>query len=174
VTDDFDSGYNATSHLLHQGCTNIAFISGPSSLSISTNRLNGYKKALAEHGYDNPRILYCGGDNAEDYHDIRELLQPPGRPDGLIACVEKFTTATYLACKDLGLNIPADLKLISFTNLHTARILNPSLTTITQPAFEMGRTAATVLFEGLCKKRPDLRSETIVIPSVLHERESST
>ncbi len=175
VTDDFECGYNATIHLAKQGCKKIAYLAAPSNLSISNNRMQGYKKALEELGYknDDQEILYCGDDTAKDYENIKKLLKKENRPDGLIACVEKFTTDVYLACKDMNLSIPGDVKVISFTNLQTAPILNPSLTTITQPAFEMGQKAASVLFESLCKKKSDLKNETIVIPSVLHKRDST-
>ncbi len=103
---------------------------------------------------------------------IRELLKKENRPDGLIASVEKLTTPIYLACKDLGLSIPNDIKVISFTNLQAALILTPTLTTVTQPAFEMGKAAADVLFKSLEKSNFNLKKEITVIPSVLHVRNS--
>ena len=95
------------------------------------------------------------------------------RPDGIIACVEKLTTPIYLVCKELGLSIPGNIKVISFTNLQAALILSPTLTTVTQPAFEMGKMAATVLFKALEKNNYSLKNETVVIPSVLNIRDST-
>jgi len=63
--------------------------------------------------------------------------------------VEKLAVQVYQACRELNLNIPGDIKVVGFSNLVTASLLNPSLTTITQPAFEMGRAAATLLFKAL-------------------------
>jgi LacI family transcriptional regulator len=62
---------------------------------------------------------------------------------------------------------------ITFTNLQAALILTPTLTTITQPAFEMGQAAAAVLFKALRKKNYNLKEETVVIPSVLNIRHST-
>ena len=106
-------------------------------------------------------------------HQIKTILQSPNRPDGLIASVEKIVTPVYLACHELKINIPNDIKVIAFATLDTAPILNPPLTTITQPAFEIGKAAATLLFKGIEKSTFDLRKEKVVIPSMLIEREST-
>jgi LacI family transcriptional regulator len=73
----------------------------------------------------------------------------------------------------LGISIPKGTKIISFSNLQTASLLNPSLTTITQPAFEIGRQAATILFRALEEKRYQLKNEKIVYKSRLIQREST-
>ncbi|MEO5562991.1 MAG: LacI family DNA-binding transcriptional regulator [Chitinophagaceae bacterium] len=175
VTDDFESSYNATSHLLKKGCKKIAYLSTSASLSISNNRMEGYKKALEDHSVStsDADIILCSNDINNNDSIIRDLLQRKNRPDGIIASVEKLTTTIYLVCKELGLSIPDDIKLVSFTNLQTALILDPPLTTITQPAFEMGNTAATVLFKALGKQTLNLKKESVVIPSALIERNSS-
>jgi len=69
--------------------------------------------------------------------------------------------------------IPADLQLISFSNLDTASFLNPPLTTITQPAYEIGQAAATILVKALEKKNFVIPNENVVIPSVLTIRKST-
>ncbi|HTF29167.1 MAG TPA: substrate-binding domain-containing protein, partial [Flavitalea sp.] len=76
--------------------------------------------------------------------------------------------------RELGLNIPADVKVIGFSNLETADFLNPSLSTITQPAFEMGKQAATMLFKALDKKMFELKDEDIVLQSKLIKRDSTS
>jgi LacI family transcriptional regulator len=78
----------------------------------------------------------------------------------------------YTVCHTIGLSIPKEVKVIAFSHLDIASLLNPSLTTITQPAFEMGRTAAMLLFKSLDKK-VDLKKETIVLNSELIERGST-
>jgi LacI family transcriptional regulator len=134
--------------------------------------MDGYIKALYDKGFGDHDIISCAGNSKNNYQVIRELLKKENRPDGLIASVEKLTTPIYLACKDLGLSIPNDIKVISFTNLQAALILTPTLTTVTQPAFEMGKAAADVLFKSLEKSNFNLKKEITVIPSVLHVRNS--
>jgi LacI family transcriptional regulator len=175
ITNDFESSYKATSHLAEKGCKKIAYLYTSSNLSINIKRMEGYKKALADHGIkNNPAdIILCDGNTAGNYEIIKNILKKKSRPDGIIACVEKLTTPIYLVCKDLTLSIPNDIKVISFTNLQAALILSPTLTTVTQPAFEMGEMAATVLFKALEKNNYNLKKEIVIIPSVLNIRHST-
>ena len=175
LTDDFDSGYKATGHLLDKGCNRIAFLSMGKSLSIINDRLEGFKKALADKGAAPGKhiTLDCSADENKTYKLIRKLLTGSQKPDGIIGSVEKLAITSYSTCKELGLSIPGDVRIVAFSNLQTASLLNPSLTTITQPAFEMGKTAATILFNALDKSHFNLKEERIVIPSTLTEREST-
>ncbi len=176
TTDDFESGYKATEHLIEQGCSKIAFLSISKSLSISNKRLEGYFKALTDKKLkaDKKHIILCGNNTKRNYPLIKSLLQQKNRPDGVVASVEKLTTPLYKACVALKLKIPEDVKIVCFSNLETASILNPSLTTITQPAFEMGKTAASVLFKALAKSSFNLKKENVVIPSNLVIRGSTS
>lgn len=94
-------------------------------------------------------------------------------PDGIIATVEKLIPSIYLVCNKLQLAIPDDIKVIGFSNLQSAFLLKPSLTTITQPAFEMGKTAAALLFKALKTTNFSLENEQVVIPSVMNIRNST-
>ena len=176
TTDDFAGGYNATEHLIQQGCEKIAFLSISESLSISTKRLEGYLQALADHQLeaDKKNIVLCTNDTKQNYPLIRKLLQGKNKPSGVVASVEKLTMPVYKACYALKLKIPKDVKVVCFSNLETASILNPSLTTITQPAFEMGKTAAILLFKALEKANFNLTNESLVIPSALSVRASTS
>lgn len=175
TTDDLETGYKATEHLISQGCKKIAFLGISESLSISNNRREGYLMAMADHQIpvNQKHILLCSDDAKQNFTLIKKLLQQKERPDGILASVEKLTTPVYKACEALDLKIPEAVKIVCFSNLETAAILNPSLTTITQPAFEMGRKAASVLFKALQKPGMDLKKESMVIPSVLEIRNSS-
>ncbi len=175
TTDDFEGGYKATEHLIQQGCNKIAFLSISKSLSISNKRLEGYLKAISDHHLkvDKKNIILCGNSTKQNYPLIKNLLQKKTRPNGIVASVEKLTTPLYKACVALKLKIPEDVKIVCFSNLETASILNPSLTTITQPAFEMGKTAATLLFKALSKPGFNLKKESVVIPSNLVIRGST-
>jgi LacI family transcriptional regulator len=176
TTDDFESGYKTAEHLIQQGCDKIAFLSISKSLSISNKRLEGYLQAHADHKLkaDKKYIVLCTNDAKQNYPLIKKLLQQKNKPNGIVASVEKLTTPVYKACADLKLKIPNDVKVVCFSNLETASILNPSLTTITQPAFEMGKTAATLLFKALEKKSFNLTKESLVIPSALVVRSSTS
>lgn len=175
ITDDFASGFNATEHLIQAGCRRIAYLSISENLSIDNKRKQGYFEALNKYDIkiDNSKIIDCNGDENANYKKLKQLLQGKEKPDGLFASVEKLALTSYYVCNDLKIKIPEQVKIISFSNLRTAPLLNPSLTTITQPAFEMGKQAATILFKNLDKKRTLILNENIVIKSELTKRDST-
>ncbi|HEY9007897.1 LacI family DNA-binding transcriptional regulator [Ohtaekwangia sp.] len=171
VTDDHHSGYIATKHLIEQGCRKIAFLTMPGDLAITHHRQQGYEQALRENGIE-IRVLYGTDREEENLAMIREVLQSADRPDGIIGSIEKLALQVYTTCHAIAVNIPRDVKVIAFSHLQIAALLNPPLTTITQPAYEMGKTAATLLFRALEKKQ-DVKHEHIIIPSVLVARAST-
>ena len=175
TTNDYESGYNAAEHLMENGCKKIAFLSISNKLSIANNRMQGYLDATKKHGIkkDKNLIINCGTDIEKNKLLIKKLLQQDEKPDAVFACVEELAVATYVVCEELKINIPRDLKIISFSNLQTAAILNPALTTITQPAYEIGREAAVVLFKLLENKEAVLPAKNIVLNSTLIVRKST-
>ncbi len=175
TTDNYDCGLKATEHLIKNGCKRIAFLSISQKLSISNMRLKGYLAALEKNKIkkDNTLIVSCEKEDAKNNSLIRKLLKRKNRPDSIFASVEKLAIATYTICAELKLNIPKDIKVITFSNSYTAPFLNPSLTTITQPAFEMGREAAGILFKMVEKKGHHFLQQKTVLNSVLVERNST-
>jgi LacI family transcriptional regulator len=174
-TDDTQAGYIATNHLLEKGCKRIAFLSMNSNLSITKHRLQGYLDALAEAGVDksNQVVVECNSNDELSYAIIKQVLESDRQIDGVIGSVEKLATMTYSVCEELMIKIPQQVKVLAFSNLQIAALLNPSLTTITQPAFEIGKTAATLLFRSLEKRNFNLKDERVSIPSLLFERKST-
>jgi LacI family transcriptional regulator len=118
-------------------------------------------------------VLFCGNDATADFDAIKKLMKQRSHPDGVLVSVEKLSTMVYKVCNELKLSIPGDVKVIGFSNLTSAFLWNPSLTTITQPAFEIGKTAASLLFKALEKGSFVLKNENIVIPSALVVRNSA-
>ena len=175
TTNDYDSAYMATTHLIKNGCKKILFLSFSDSLSISQKRLNGYKKALLENQlkFTDNNILSFNNDAKKDYLRLKEKLQSPKRPDAIVASVEKLALPVYQACEELQFRIPDNVQVISFSNVDTAAFLNPPLTTITQPAFEMGKAAAALLVKALGRKNFELVNEEIIIDATLVFRKST-
>lgn len=175
ITDDFTSGFNATDHLIQNGCRDIAYLSLSEVLSNDNKRKQGYIEALNKYDIkiNESRIIKCNGDEKYNYKKIKKLFQSDNRPDGVFASVEKLALSTYYVCNDLKIKIPDTVKIICFSNLRTAPLLNPSLTTITQPAFEMGKQAAAILFKHLDKNHTHIPNENIIIISELIKRNST-
>lgn len=175
TTDDYESAYNATKHLVKQGCKRIAHLMISKNLSIGDKRLKGYLTALEEQGLpiDEELIIHCINDEEKNFALIKNLLEQQ-KPDGIFAAVERYAISTYEACRELKVSIPEDVKVISFSNLQTASLLNPSMTTITQPAYDIGRQAATILFRALEEKRYQLKNEKLIFKSELIQRDSTS
>jgi LacI family transcriptional regulator len=175
TTNDFESSYNATQHLIDKGCKHIAILSISKHVSISNQRIEGYKKALLDNGiaFNENDLVLCDHLTDQNEDKIKAVLLSKNKPDGVIATVEELASDTYKVAKKNRINIPNELKVISFTNMRTADILNPSLTTVTQPAFEMGKAAAAVLFKALTFPELNLEDESLVLPSSLILREST-
>ncbi|MDR3713000.1 MAG: LacI family DNA-binding transcriptional regulator [Puia sp.] len=175
ITDDFESAYKATQYLIGKNCKRVGFLGMSPGLSITIKRMEGYKKALSDHQYafNSSDIILCPEDPEKSYTTIRNALERKDRFDGIIASIERLSITTYLVCRELQLSIPGDVKIVGFSNLSSAAILNPSLTTITQPAFEMGKAAASALFKALKRESAMPANECIIIPSTLMVRDST-
>jgi LacI family transcriptional regulator len=176
TTDDYESGFKGTEHLIEAGCKKIAFLAASKHLSIINKRMNGYINALEKNNiaYDPSLVIECASDAEESMKIIKQSLQTKNRPDGIFASVETLAIATYHVCSELEIGIPADIKILSFSNLRTASLLAPSLTTITQPAFEIGKESASILFRQIEKKQLQDYPDKVVIKSSLIPRESTS
>ncbi|MET0637420.1 MAG: LacI family DNA-binding transcriptional regulator [Chitinophagaceae bacterium] len=173
-TDDKDAAYKGTVHLIEKNCKRIALLSMSSLLSITTRRQNGYQKALESNGLSSEGlILECENDDEANRIRIRELLTGENRPDGIFASVEKLAINTYEVCSELDIKIPGELKVISFSNLSATALFDPPLTTIVQPAYEIGKEAAAVLFKIIEKKTLLPGENRSTFPSHIIERKST-
>lgn len=175
-TDDFQSTYKATELLIEKGCKNLIFFRNSSHLTIMQERKEGFYEAItSQHktnikGNDyeiNPR------NRSECLQMLRKVLTGRWHPDGILSGTESFVLDIYETINELKYKVPEELKIISFSNLKMAPILSPALTTITQPAYEMGKEAAKLLFKKIEKKKNTGKPETIVMPSVIIERAST-
>ncbi len=177
ITNDYECGEIAAKQLISNGCKNPIFISTSASLSISNKRFSGFISVLAKMGLPvNNRQYIIDNDNKEKLitTQIQQILEKNLHTDGIVASEEKLAIHTYQVCHKRGIKIPKDLKLIAFSTLETASILNPSLTTISQPAFDIGKNAAEILFAMIEKKRHIVQDDyTLILPSILIERDST-
>ena len=175
TTDDYESSLKATQHLLDKGCKRIAYLQVSNKLSIGKKRLKGYQDALEKNNvaFDKGLVITGTSNSHDNEQAIKKLLTSPNAPCGVFASVESLAVSTYEVCRNEGIAIPDQLKVISFSNLATAGLLAPSLTTVTQPAFEIGMEAAKILFRLLKKNTFPPEMET-VIASELVERMSTS
>ena len=175
TTDDFEGGFKATEHLIQSGCKKIAYLRVRGYLSTTEKRMNGYQAALKKYNLqeDPKMIVECTNDDEANQVLIKKILKMKGRPDGILSSIEKLAISTYYVCNELKLKIPQQLKIISFSCLRTASLLSPALSTITPPAFEIGKESAELLFRMIEKKTFGNRIDKIIKPSSLIVRQSS-
>jgi LacI family transcriptional regulator len=178
TVDNADGSYKATLHLIKNGYKNIAHITSARELSITKERLMGYCKALNENriSLKEDYIKYCdhgGMLNDEIEKVISELFSRPGSPDALVTASDRITIGSFSAVHKRGLKIPDQVAIAGFCNFSSPDIFNPSLTTIKQPAFEMGKKAFQLLLQLIESKRPVREFENVVLPIELFERDSS-
>ncbi|WP_149913185.1 LacI family DNA-binding transcriptional regulator [Sphingobacterium cavernae] len=174
VTDDYKSSFDATEHLLLGGCTSIAYLVVDKDYSIGKERALGYKDALKKHNIaiQEELIVDCSNSYDENFNIIKEVLINH-KPDAVFASVERLAFSTYFVCNDLDLNIPRDLKVVAFSSLQIAELLSPPLSTVTQPAEQIGQEAAKLLLNKLKGEQQELDTNTIVLKSELRIRKSS-
>jgi LacI family transcriptional regulator len=174
TTDDTEVSFKATEHLIKKGCTKIAFLSMSDNLSISKRRYSGYKKALEKfQANDWQQIIECSSNDEANRGLIRELLRQNDPPDGIFAAVEKFAINTYQVCDELDIHIPGKLKVVGFSNLSAAALFHPPLSTIVQPAYDIGREAATILFKVIENKKLLPSEKNVILLSQLIARKST-
>jgi LacI family transcriptional regulator len=179
IADNFKGGYDATKHLLESGYTRIAHITSPPNISITKERLAGYNQALAEAGLQIPEeyIKHClhgGRDTSEIENVLTELLSLEKKPDAIFTTSDRITTTTLFLLNKLKIKIPDDIALIGYTNTTLADVLNPPLSSVYQPGFEMGQKATEMLLNIILSKRPVTEFETLVLPTRLFARSSTS
>lgn len=178
IADNYKGAYEATTHLINSGYKRIAAISNPAALSITVERMAGYKAALIDQGMaiNESLIKYCqhGGMIFSEVEEVmNELLELEEKPDALFATADKLTTNSLRLLKAKGLSVPADMGLLGFSNTDLTELLDPPLSIIKQPAFEMGEISMGLLLQLIESKRPVTDFETKVLSTELLIRGST-
>ncbi|MBK9571085.1 MAG: LacI family DNA-binding transcriptional regulator [Chitinophagaceae bacterium] len=178
IADNYKGAYDATAHLIHCGYRRIATVSNPELVSITKERLAGYKAALRDNGIEAEESLikYCqhGGMIVSEVEEVvKELFELPQKPDAIFASADKLTTGCLRIIRTMGLKVPDDIGLIGFSNTDLTELLDPPLSVIKQPAFEMGEVAMNLLLQLIESKRPVTDFETKVLSTELLIRGST-
>ncbi|MDR0265132.1 MAG: LacI family transcriptional regulator [Sphingobacterium sp.] len=173
VQDDFAGALQATEYLIRQGYTRIAHIAGPENLQFTQQRLNGYLQALEQHNIavDQRLIVYSGFSQAHGATDTSKLLALPDRPDAIFAANDRKAVGAIQTIKQHGLHVGQDIGVIGFTNDPIATVVEPNLSTIEEPAMEIGKRSCALLIRHI--KNRDFEIQDIVLPGKLIERDST-
>lgn len=159
--NNFQGGYIATKYLIEKGCRKIAHVLGPFESFESVARFEGYKAALKDFGIEFSQNLVVEGDFMfqKAYENIRKLAQKE-EIDGVFASNDLMAYASIYALDELGINVPAQVKVVGFDDVDLVGLRlskMPKLTTIRQPIDLMVKTACDILFEKI--EDPDKKFE---------------
>jgi len=147
--DDYEGAFKIVEHLIEQGCSKIAHFAGPLNITLTQNRLQGYKDALRKHHIPvNDDLIYeCGFERAQGITTTEKMLTDKTTPDAIFAVCDPVAIGVMLTLKQRGISIPHDIAVVGFNDDPTATVIDPPLTTVAQPAFEIGVAAGNIFLK---------------------------
>jgi LacI family transcriptional regulator len=175
IINNFEAGYDATTHLIEQGCKRIAHITSSLKRNVYAERLRGYKHALLDHNlkYDEKLVVIDGFKEEDAIRSANKIIAMKNLPDGIFITNDFCAAVVMQALKDAGIRIPQDIAIVGFNNDSISKVISPKLTTINYPGFEMGQLAARTLINHLKGVWDMSVPGTMVMKSELIVRESS-
>ena len=141
IIDDKNGAFEAVNFLIKKGYKGIAHLAGPKNLTNSKQRYAGYVEALKKNklAVNKDFILFGGMNEADGYASMDKILKMKKRPDAIFAVNDPVAIGAYQRIKEAGLKIPKDIALIGFSNNKIMSLVEPPITTVAQPSFEMGK-----------------------------------
>ncbi|WP_213520858.1 LacI family DNA-binding transcriptional regulator [Nonlabens sp.] len=180
IIDDRKAAYEATKHLIDIGCKRIAHFRGSLLPQNSIDRFLGYRKALFDNGiaYDPSLVYICECDEKsfeEGQKNTRLLLEQHKDVDGIFINTDLVAIGAISEFKKAGVKIPEEIAIVGFSNWFVSSIISPSLSTIKQPGFKMGKEAFKQLYKEIqsIKKNEPIDFKQIVLKTKLIQREST-
>lgn len=172
ATTNIEGGRTATQHLIERGRRRIAMLNGPLDYGCNQERLDGYRAALeaARIGFDARRV--ANGDFAESGGTtaMASLLAADPDLDAVFVANDLMAFGAMRALRDAGRTVPDDVAVVGFDDLPASALTHPPLTTVRQPLYEMGRTAATMVMSAV---RGEAIPSRVEVPTSLVVRGTS-
>lgn len=175
LVDDYQGAVMAVEHLIENGCKTIAHFAGPQHINVYRNRTKGYLNTLKKHGLEVDEKLI--------FHDVitrdtgckamQKILNMSSLPDAIFSSGDYSALGAILCAKEAGVSIPEQIAITGFANEPWDSFFEPSLTSVDQHAFDIGRQAASLLLDELKNKKPSFVPKTIVLSPELIVRKSS-
>lgn len=177
--NDRKAAYDATTFLINKGRKRIAHFRGSYMPQNSIDRFLGYKKALEDHNiiYDSSLIYMCdnNSDLEDGYENAKKIIAEHPDVDGIFTVTDLVAVGALKYLNEIGISVPNQIAIIGFCNSFVTEVTTPKLTTIDQPGFEIGRAAASILFDEInSKKRGQaVIFQSIELDTVILERQST-
>jgi LacI family transcriptional regulator len=175
VIDNDKCGYQATEHLIQQGCRRIVHITSSLKRNVYAQRFNGYKEALSENGipYDENLLIVHDLSESAAIESAMQMLKMNPLPDGVFITNDFVAAVVMRTLKENNIKIPEDMAIVGFNNDAICTLVEPALSTINYPGIDVGEVAARNLVNHLKGIGNIQNTNTIIIRSNLIIRNSS-
>ncbi|MEO6283754.1 MAG: LacI family DNA-binding transcriptional regulator [Dyadobacter sp.] len=175
IIDNVNAGYQATSHLISEGCRRIMHVTGDLRRNVYAGRLEGYKQALQEKGLAIDESLMMVTDLSQEAGRLAadKLVSMEVRPDGIFIANDLCAVTCMKALKEKGYEIPNDIAVVGFNNDPVSQVIEPNLTTVFYPGYQMGKVAVKTMINQLNGTQQREINEPIILRSELLIRGSS-
>lgn len=154
TVNQHEGAFLAVEHLIQRGCTKIAHIAGPRNLSIAVDRLNGYLDALEKYNIpvNKNYILHCEDFQFNALEKVKTLFSLADKPNGIFAINDSSAIICIKYLQEQGYRIPEDIAIAGYNNDPISEVVWPSLTTVMQPSYEVGKLATQLLIDEIENK----------------------
>jgi len=176
VIDNFRMGYETTKHLIEQGCSKIMHVTGNQNCNVYSNRYKGYKSALEENSLSfDPLMVVETKLSIDDGVTIaNEIVKMDNRPDGIFIANDACAAGLMSTLKSYGIKIPEDIAIAGFNNDPISHLVEPKLTTVNYPGYEMGEMVSKLMINHLNGISNLSMTNRIILKTELLKRESSS
>ncbi len=169
IVDNFRGAFIATQYLIKKGHERIAIVSGDKKIFTIEERFNGYLFALERNNIQPDNSLYAiGGFTIDDFvNSTIQLFSLPKPPTAIFSAGNLATVGIYICLNKLQKKIPEDVSIVGFDDLTWAEALNPPLTAVSQPIYQIGATAAQLLLQRLVNEGPKEKQNIVLSTSLI-------
>jgi DNA-binding LacI/PurR family transcriptional regulator len=173
IFDDFKWAFFVTEHLIKQGCKKIYHLSAYQHLLLARDRIKGFKKALQKHKIEcsDEWVIEAGLFVEEGEQIMTDLIQNNDIPEAIVCANDKIAFGAMRVIKKAGLKIPDDIAVTGFSETPFVEIVDPPLTSVAQPTYEMGEIAAKLMLRKI--ENENMTPETVILNGSLNIRKSS-
>lgn len=174
LVNNLEGAYKGVSYLIKKGYKKIAYLSGSLKTRTAKDRLDGYKTALNDNSMEYDERLVKFGEYKIDWgrNGVKELLCEKKRFDAIFCGNDLIAIGTMKELKEKGFNIPSDIGVMGFDDIYIAGLVEPALTTIRQPNYNMGYKAMELLLENINNSKNSKETKTITLETEIIVRNS--
>lgn len=167
------ASYDATKLLLSHNNEQVAFVAGPEDTVINHQKLEGYKRAMKEHGHDAVDKWIVTGDYTYDsgIEAFDQLLEMEDRPSAVFVSADEMALGVIHGAQDKGMKVPEDIEVFGFDNTRLATMVRPTLSTVVQPMYDIGAVAMRLLTKYMNKE--EVEEQNVILPHRIIERNST-